>query len=182
MPSPKYKTKKGNDMVLRIENIPRPAIKAKGKRKGRGIGSGKGKTSGRGHKGAKSRSGGGTYNPGFEGGQMPLIRKMPKRGFTNKFKREWTYVNIGKLQEMDIVCDGSIVDRDFLLEKGIMKKKRIPFKVLGNGTLEKVLTVKANAFSLSAKKAIEDAGGKAEVVVIRAKDLKKKPEKKEKEI
>jgi len=168
-------------MVLRIENIPRPAIKGKGKRKGRGIGSGKGKTSGKGHKGAKARSGGGTYNPGFEGGQMPLIRKMPKRGFTNKFKKEWALVNIGKLQDMDVVADGSVVDRDFLIESGIMKSKRTPFKVLGKGTLRKVLTVRANAFSLSAKKAIEDAGGKTEIVVVRAVDMKIKSGKKLKE-
>jgi large subunit ribosomal protein L15 len=169
-------------MVLRIENIPKPAIKGKGKRKGRGIGSGKGKTSGKGHKGAKARSGGGTYNPGFEGGQMPLIRKMPKRGFTNKFKREWVLINTGKLQNMDVVTDGSVVDREFLLKTGVMKNKRLPFKVLGKGKLEKKLTIKANAFSLSAKKAIEDAGGKTEVIAVRAADLKIKPAKKEKEI
>ncbi|MFA6636576.1 MAG: 50S ribosomal protein L15 [Candidatus Omnitrophota bacterium] len=165
-------------MVIRIQDIPKPRIKGKGKRKGRGIGSGKGKTSGKGHKGAKARSGGGTYNPGFEGGQMPLIRKMPKRGFTNKFRVEWGLINIGKLQEMDVVQDGCVVDRDFLVSKGIMKNKRIPYKVLGKGTLEKAVTVKANAFSSSAKKAIEEAGGKAEVVEIRSADLRTRQSKK----
>jgi large subunit ribosomal protein L15 len=169
-------------MVLRIQDIPKPKIKGKGKRKGRGIGSGKGKTSGKGHKGAKARSGGGTYNPGFEGGQMPLIRKMPKRGFTNKFRKDWGLVNIGKLQGSDIVTDGCVVDRDFLIDKGMMKNKRIPFKVLGKGILEKALTVKANAFSSAAKKAIEDAGGKAEIVAVRSADLKIRPAKKDKEL
>jgi len=167
-------------MVLRLQDIPKPRIKGSGKRKGRGIGSGRGKTSGKGHKGAKARSGGGTYNPGFEGGQMPLIRKMPKRGFTNKFKKEWALVNIDKLQKMENVTDGSVVDRNFLLEKGVIKNKRIPIKVLGKGTIKKSVTVKANAFSLAAKNAIENAGGKAEVVVVRSNELKVKTSKKEK--
>lgn len=169
-------------MVLRIQDIPKPRIKKKGKRVGRGIGSGKGKTAGKGHKGAKARSGGGTYNPGFEGGQMPLIRKLPKRGFTNKFRKEWGLVNIGTLQKMDVVKDGVIVDKNFLLENGIMNNKRIPFKVLGKGAITKALTVRANAFSASAKKAIESAGGKAEIVAVKAVDMKIKPAKKEKEI
>jgi large subunit ribosomal protein L15 len=169
-------------MVLRIQDIPKPKIKSKGKRKGRGIGSGKGKTSGKGHKGAKARSGGGTYNPGFEGGQMPLIRKLPKRGFTNKFKREWAFVNIGRLQQMDVVSDGCVIDREFLLRTGIMNNKRLPFKVLGKGIIKKALTVKANAFSASAKKAIEDAGGKTEIVEVKASELKIKPAKNSKEL
>lgn len=155
-------------MVLKIQDIPRPGIKGRSKRKGRGIGSGRGKTSGKGHKGAKARSGGGVYNPGFEGGQMPLIRKMPKRGFTNKFKKEWEIVNTGTLQENKAVGEGAVVDKEFLLENGISKKKRTPVKVLGKGKLTKAITVKANAFSLAAKKAIEDAGGKAEVVPLKA--------------
>jgi len=92
-------------MVLRIQDIPRPKLKGNAKRKGRGIGSGKGKTSGKGHKGAKARSGGGVYNPGFEGGQMPLIRKMPKRGFTNKFRKDWDILNIGTLQTISSIED-----------------------------------------------------------------------------
>ncbi|MBD3426024.1 MAG: 50S ribosomal protein L15 [Candidatus Omnitrophica bacterium] len=152
-------------MVLKLENIGKPrGVKRSRKRKGRGIGSGRGKTSGRGHKGAKSRSGGGTYNPGFEGGQMPLIRRVPKRGFTNKWKTEWNIINIGTLQNMDSVDNGAVVDKDFLLSEKILKKRRLPLKVLGKGKLSKSVTVKANAFSQSAKKAIEEAGGKTEVV------------------
>lgn len=151
-------------MVLKLGDIRKPRIKGNSKRKGRGIGSGRGKTSGKGHKGAKSRSGGGTYNPGFEGGQMPLIRRIPKRGFTNKFRREWNVVNIGTLDRSKSVAEGSVIDGAFLLDSKILSKKRLPFKVLGKGKLNKAITVKANAFSESAKKAIEAAGGKAEVV------------------
>lgn len=152
-------------MGLRIENIKRPkGYKKEGKRVGRGIGSGKGKTSGKGHKGAKARSGGGTYNPGFEGGQMPLVRRLPKRGFTNKWKKEWSVINISVLQNLDKVADGSVVDKDFLVSSKILKKKRLPYKILGKGKLSKKLTVKANSFSESAQKAIEAAGGKVEVV------------------
>jgi large subunit ribosomal protein L15 len=154
-------------MGLKIEDITKPrGVKGKGKRKGRGIGSGKGKTSGRGHKGAKSRSGGGTYYGGFEGGQMPLIRRIPKRGFTNKWRKDCSVVNIGALQKADVVTDGMVVDKEFLLANRILRKKRIPFKVLGKGNLTKSLTVKANYFSETAKKAIEDAGGKIETIGI----------------
>lgn len=152
-------------MVLKLEDISKPrGIKRNTKRRGRGIGSGRGKTSGRGHKGAKARSGGGVYNPGFEGGQMPLIRRIPKRGFTNKFKREWSIVNISTFQKFDSIEEGAVIDKDFLCSIKIIKKKRIPFKILGKGNLSKSITVKANAFSETAKKAIEKAGGKAEVV------------------
>ncbi|MFC1643943.1 50S ribosomal protein L15 [Candidatus Omnitrophota bacterium] len=152
-------------MVLKIEDIKKPrGIKGKGKRKGRGIGSGRGKTSGRGHKGAKSRSGGGTYTPGFEGGQMPLVRRIPKRGFTNKFKRQWSVVNIDTLQKVDLILDGAVVDKELLLANRVLRKKHLPFKVLGKGKLSKAITVKANSFSASAKKAIEAAGGKTEVI------------------
>ncbi|MBU0767797.1 MAG: 50S ribosomal protein L15 [Proteobacteria bacterium] len=152
-------------MGLRIENIGKPeGIKKKGKRRGRGIGSGKGKTSGRGHKGAKSRSGGGTYTPGFEGGQMPLIRKIPKRGFTNKWKKEWSVVNLCILQKSEFITDGTVVDKEFLVSHKILRKKNLPYKVLGKGTLEKTVTVKANAFSGAAKKAIENAGGTTELL------------------
>lgn len=163
-------------MGFKLEDIRRPRIKGNSKRKGRGIGSGRGKTAGKGHKGAKARSGGGTYNPGFEGGQMPLIRRLPKRGFTNKFKIEWSVVNIGTLDNSKSVEDGNVIDKGFLLEKNILRKKRLPFKVLGKGKLSKSITVKANAFSESAKNAIESAGGKAEVVAFatRAKTEEKK--------
>lgn len=152
-------------MVLKLEDIGKPrGVKRSRKRKGRGIGSGRGKTSGKGHKGAKARSGGGTYNPGFEGGQMPLIRRIPKRGFTNKWKKEWNIVNIGTIEGMDSVESGAVIDKDLLVSKKILKKKRLPLKVLGKGKLTKSLTVKANSFSDTAKKAIEEAGGKVEVL------------------
>jgi large subunit ribosomal protein L15 len=152
-------------MVLKIENIgkARGAVKRR-KRRGRGVGSGRGKTSGRGHKGARSRSGGGVYTPGFEGGQMPLVRRIPKRGFTNVFKKEWNIVNIGTLDKIKSIKAEAVIDRDFLISSKILKKKRLPVKVLGKGKLSKSLTVKASAFSASAKKAIEEAGGKAELV------------------
>ncbi|MDP8298460.1 MAG: 50S ribosomal protein L15 [Candidatus Tantalella remota] len=163
---------------MRIENIKKPkGSKGNSKRKGRGIGSGRGKTSGRGHKGAGQRSGGGTYNPGFEGGQMPLVRRIPKRGFTNKWRREWSVVNVGTLQKTEAIKDGGIVDLDLLVSTKVIKKKRLPFKILGKGTLSKAITVKANAFSESAIKAISEAGGKAEVVsfkVSAAQEAKKK--------
>ncbi len=152
-------------MVLKIQDIGKPkGNRRKKKRVGRGIGSGKGKTSGKGHKGAKARSGGGTYTPGFEGGQMPLVRRVPKRGFTNIFKKEWNLVNIGTLQGLGSIKDGSVVDKDFMIANRVMKKKALPVKVLGKGTLSKSITVKANAFSATAKKAIEEAGGKAEII------------------
>ncbi len=152
-------------MVLKTEDIGKPRdIKGNSKRKGRGIGSGRGKTSGRGHKGAKSRSGGGTYTPGFEGGQMPFIRRVPKRGFTNKFRREISIVNIATLQKADLVEEGMVIDKDFLIANRILRKKRLPFKVLGKGKLRKAITVKANSFSASARKSIEEAGGKVELV------------------
>ena len=166
--------------VLKIEDITKPyGIKRKGKRKGRGIGSGRGKTSGKGHKGAKARSGGGTYTPGFEGGQMPLIRRVPKRGFTNKWRREWNIVNIDTLQKASFIKDGTVVDNELLCTNNVLKKKRLPFKVLGKGALKKAITVKANAFSEGAKTAIEKAGGKAELVA-RTSALQKKETKENK--
>ena len=155
-------------MAFKVQDIPRPRIKGKGKRKGRGIGSGRGKTSGKGHKGAKARSGGGTYNPGFEGGQMPMVRRMPKRGFTNKFKKEWNIINVGTLEGFDFLEEGKAVDKELLFKNKVIKKKRLPFKVLGKGKITKSITVKANSFSQAAKKAIESAGGKAEVVPFKA--------------
>jgi large subunit ribosomal protein L15 len=152
-------------MVVKIQDIgkARGATKNR-KRKGRGIGSGRGKTSGRGHKGAKSRSGGGVYTPGFEGGQMPLVRRVPKRGFTNIFKTKWNVVNIGSLEENKAVKAGMVIDKVFLIDSNMLGKKKLPVKVLGKGKLSKSLTVKADAFSVAAKKAIEEAGGKAELV------------------
>ena len=139
---------------------PEGATKKK-KRVGRGEASGWGKTSGRGHKGQKSRSGGGT-KAGFEGGQMPLQRRLPKRGFTNIFKSCYTILNVGKLGE--VFKDGDVIDRDVLIEKGFAKKRSAPIKVLGFGDLKIALTVKAVAFSKTAKAKIEGAGGKVEVV------------------
>lgn len=139
---------------------PEGATKKK-KRVGRGEASGWGKTSGRGHKGQRSRSGGGT-KAGFEGGQMPLQRRLPKRGFTNIFKSYYTILNVGKLGE--VFKDGDVIDRDALIEKGFAKKRSAPIKVLGLGDLKIALTVKAVAFSKTAKAKIEGAGGKVEVV------------------
>ena len=130
------------------------------KRLGRGIGSGLGKTSGKGHKGAKARSGGGK-RPGFEGGQMPLTMRLPKRGFTNNFRKEYVAINISRL---DVFEDGATVSVSDLLEKGILSKCEHGVKILGNGSLEKKLIVRANAFSASAKEKIVAAGGKYEVV------------------
>lgn len=131
-----------------------------GKRKGRGHGSGNGKTAGRGHKGQWARSGGGV-RVGFEGGQMPLARRLPKRGFNNIFAKPLEAINLSALNKFD---DGATVDAAALLEKGILSKCEYGVKVLASGTLSKKLTVRANAFSEAAKAKIEEAGGKAEVV------------------
>ena len=132
------------------------------KRLGRGIGSGLGKTSGKGHKGQWARSGGGV-RPGFEGGQMPLIRRVPKRGFNNHFSKIYSIVNLSVLEGFEA---NSVVDMQVLNEKGLIKviKGSIGLKVLGNGTLTKALTVKAASFSASAKDAIEKAGGTIEQI------------------
>ena len=131
-----------------------------GKRKGRGTGTGYGKTAGRGHKGQKARSGG-KVRIGFEGGQMPLARRVPKRGFNNIFAKPLTAVNVS---ELEIFENGAVVDAAALLEKGIVSDCKYGLKVLARGELTKKLTVKAAAFSESAKAKIEQAGGKAEVV------------------
>ena len=131
-----------------------------GKRKGRGPGSGNGKTAGRGHKGQWARSGGGV-RIGFEGGQMPLTRRLPKRGFNNIFAKPLEIVNVGTLDKFE---DGAVIDVCNLLEKGILSKCEYGVKILGNGSLTKKLTVCASAFSASAKEKIEAVGGKAEVV------------------
>ena len=130
------------------------------KRLGRGIGSGLGKTSGKGHKGAKARSGGGK-RPGFEGGQMPLTMRIPKRGFTNNFRTEYVAINVSRL---DVFEDGSVVTPVELIEMGIIMKIEDGVKILGNGEITKKLTVCANKFTASAKEKIEAAGGKAEVI------------------
>lgn len=131
------------------------------KRIGRGAGSGQGKTAGKGHKGQKARAGRG-MRPGFEGGQMPLQRRVPKRGFVNIFGTEMAIVNVASLEKA--YAAGEIVTIDSLIEKGLVKKVLDGVKVLGHGELTKALTVQANAFSESAKQKIEAAGGKTEVI------------------
>lgn len=128
-------------------------------RRGRGHGSGNGKTAGKGHKGQKARSG--APRPGFEGGQMPLYRRIPKRGFTNRNTKEIVAINISVLERFD---DGAAVDVNTLIEAGIVKNPRDGVKILGNGELTKKLNVKANAFSVAAKEQIESLGGTAEVM------------------
>ena len=129
-------------------------------RRGRGHGSGNGKTAGKGHKGQKARAGHG-MRAGFEGGQMPLQRRVPKRGFNNIFATEWAAINVSALEVFE---DGSVVDAAALADKGIIKKANLPIKVLGNGKLTKKLEVKLNAYSASAAEKINAAGGKAEVI------------------
>ena len=129
-------------------------------RRGRGHGSGNGKTAGKGHKGQKARSG--APRAGFEGGQMPLYRRIPKRGFTCPSSKEIVGINLGALNDM--FEDGSVVDVDALIESGIVKNPKDGVKILGNGEITKKLTVKANAFSASAKEKIEAVGGTAEVM------------------
>ena len=141
------------------ELSPAPGSTQVAKRKGRGAGTGNGKTAGRGHKGQKARSGG-CVRVGFEGGQMPLARRVPKRGFNNIFAKPMEIVNLSALNAFE---DGATVTAQVLLEKGILSKCPYGYKVLGNGKLEKKLTVEASAFSKSAQEAIEAAGGKAEV-------------------
>jgi large subunit ribosomal protein L15 len=149
--------------MMKLHNLsPAPNSRKKEKRVGRGIGSGMGKTSTRGHKGQNSRSGGGV-RPGFEGGQMPLVRRVPKRGFTNKWREEYLTVNISRLNAFE---NGATVTAEDLLERGLIKYKadNKGLKVLGDGELKVALTVKAAKFSKSAEEAIIKAGGKAEVV------------------
>ena len=130
-------------------------------RKGRGAGSGNGKTAGKGHKGQNARSGGGV-RPGFEGGQIPLYRKLPKRGFHNKFAKVYSIVNVETLN--DCFEDGAVVDLETLVQRGIIRKENDGLKVLGCGEITKKLTVKAKVFSATAKEKIEAAGGKTEVI------------------
>ena len=142
------------------ELSPTPGSVRESKRIGRGHGSGQGKTAGKGHKGQKARAGHG-MRPGFEGGQMPLQRRVPKRGFNNIFAKEYVTVNVAALNKFEA---GSEVDAAALKEAGIIRKECDGVKILGNGTLEKALTVKVAAYSESAKAKIESAGGKAEVI------------------
>ena len=149
-------------MSIELSNL-RPAEGSKHSdnfRRGRGHGSGNGKTAGKGHKGQKARSG--APRAGFEGGQMPLYRRIPKRGFTCPSSKEIVGINLGALNDM--FEDGSVVDVDALIESGIVKNPKDGVKILGNGEITKKLTVKANAFSASAKEKIEAAGGTAEVM------------------
>lgn len=129
-------------------------------RKGRGAGSGNGKTAGKGHKGQNARSGGGV-RPGFKGGQLPLYRKLPKRGFTNHFSKQYAIVNLKTLEKYEA---GTVVDIEKLIADKVIKNRFDGLKVLANGELTKALTVKAAVFSASAKEKIEAAGGKAEVI------------------
>jgi len=147
---------------MRLHELrPTPGSKKQRKRVGRGTGSGHGKTSGRGHKGQKARSGGGV-RPGFEGGQNPLVLRLPKRGFTNApFAKEYAYVNVG---ELNIFPAGSLVGPEELHARGIVKKLGDGLKVLGDGELEVALTVRAHKFSRGAVEKIEAAGGRVEVI------------------
>lgn len=138
---------------------PAPGAKTSPKRVGRGVGSGLGKTSARGHKGQKARSGGGV-RPGFEGGQMPLSRRLPKRGFTNIFAKEYAIINVSDLNQFE---DGTEVTAELLLETRVIRKALDGLKVLGNGEITKRLTVKATKFTQTAAEKIAAAGGTAEV-------------------
>ena len=142
------------------ELAPAPGSRKTRTRVGRGIGSGLGKTSGRGHKGQNSRSGGGVRT-GFEGGQMPLYRRLPKRGFYNKFGKEYAEVNVSTLNCFE---EGTVVDPVALIEAGVLKNVRDGVRILGNGQLDKSLTVIANGFTKSAADKITAAGGKVEVI------------------
>ena len=141
------------------ELAPAPGANADVYRKGRGHGSGNGKTAGKGHKGQKARSGG-SIRPGFEGGQMPLQRRIPKRGFVNVFATNYAVINV---KDLTVFEDGAVVDEQAIVEAGLLKKTLDGVKVLGKGELTKKLTVNVAAFSESAKQKIEEVGGKAEV-------------------
>ncbi|SDK57733.1 50S ribosomal protein L15 [Sediminibacillus albus] len=145
---------------MKLHELKPAEARKKRNRVGRGMSSGNGKTAGRGHKGQKARSGGGV-RPGFEGGQMPLFQRLPKRGFTNIHRKEFAIVNLEALNQFD---EGTEVTPELLLETGVVSKLKAGIKVLGNGNVEKKLTVKAHKFSASAKEAIEAAGGQTEVI------------------
>lgn len=146
---------------MRLHEIRPPAgAKRSARRKGRGPGSGLGKTAGRGQKGQMSRSGSG-YRRGFEGGQMPLFQRLPKRGFTNIYKKEWSIINLAELNRFD---EDTVITPELLREKNLLKTWRDPLKVLGEGELTRRLVIRAHAFSKQAREKIEAAGGKAEVI------------------
>ncbi len=146
---------------MKLHELSKPIGSTKNpKRKGRGTATGQGKTAGRGMNGQNSRSGGGV-RLGFEGGQMPLYRRIPKRGFKNVFKKEWSIINVSDLNAYD---EGTEITPELLIEAGKVKQVTAGVKILGNGELEKKLTVKANKFSKAAIEKIEAAGGKAEVI------------------
>ncbi len=146
---------------MRLDELqPAEGSKFAPKRVGRGIGSGTGKTSGKGHKGQNARSGGGV-RPGFEGGQMPLYRRLPKRGFTNIFAKQYVTINVSELERFE---NGTEVTADLLKETGVISKTLDGVKILGRGELTKKLTVKVAKYSASAAEKIEKAGGKAEVI------------------
>jgi len=145
--------------MLDLSNLsPQDGARKPKKRLGRGHGTGHGKTSGRGHKGFKARSGSG-IKPGFEGGQMPLQRRLPKRGFNNIFKKEYAVLNVKDLEKLDA---GTTVDRKLLIDAGLIKKKYTLVKILGDGEITKALTISVDKVSTGAKKKIEAAGGKIE--------------------
>ena len=146
---------------MKLHELSKPIGSTKNtKRKGRGTATGQGKTGGRGMNGQKSRSGGGV-RLGFEGGQMPLYRRIPKRGFTNVFRKEWSVMNVSDLNCFE---DGTEITPELLVKEGKVKQVKAGVKILGEGDLEKKLTVKANKFSKAAIEKIEAAGGKAEVI------------------
>jgi large subunit ribosomal protein L15 len=146
---------------MRLEELkPAAGAKKKAKRVGRGPGSGSGKTAGKGHKGQKARSGG-VKGAGFEGGQMPLQRRIPKRGFTNIFRKEYSVVN---LQDLEAMAGGDAITPEMLMQKGLIKDLKTGVKVLGMGELKAKLTVRAHKFSKSAVEKIQAAGGKVEVI------------------
>ena len=138
---------------------PLPGSRKKAKRVGRGEGSGWGKTAGRGHKGQKARSGGGV-GPGFEGGQMPLQRRLPKRGFTNMFKKTYALVNLGSLKTFEA---GSVIDAQALVAVGLIRNENLPVKLLAKGSLDKALTIKVQAASVKAAAMVKEAGGTVEI-------------------
>lgn len=146
---------------MRLDELqPAEGSKFAAKRVGRGIGSGNGKTSGKGHKGQNARSGGGV-RPGFEGGQMPLYRRLPKRGFNNIFAKKYVSINVSELEKFE---NGTVVTEELLKESGVVSKTLDGIKILGRGELTKKLEVKVTKFSASAAEKIEKAGGKAEVI------------------
>ena len=146
---------------MRLDELqPAEGSKFSAKRVGRGIGSGNGKTAGKGHKGQNARSGGGV-RPGFEGGQMPLYRRLPKRGFNNIFAKQYVTINVADLERFE---DGTVVTAELLKESGVVSKVLDGIKILGRGELTKKLEVKVSKFSASAAEKIEKAGGKAEVI------------------